>query len=41
MSTFLQIVSRVEAAVAAYISVQDFADEEKWRAQFKRECVSV
>jgi len=41
MSTFLQIASRVEAAVAAYISVRDFADEEKWRAQFKQECVSV
>ena len=41
MSTFIEIASRVEAAVAAYTSVRDFADQETWRAQFRGESVSV
>ena len=40
MATILQIAFRVEAAVEAYISVQDFADREEWKAKFKRELVS-
>jgi len=41
MSTFLQIASRVEAAVAAYTSVHDFADKQRWKENFKVELVSV
>jgi hypothetical protein len=41
MSTFLQIASRVEAAVEAYISVQDFSDREAWKEMLQREKVSA
>jgi hypothetical protein len=41
MSGFLHIASRVEAAVEAYTSVRDFADEELWRAKFRAETVSI
>ena len=44
MLAFLTIASRVEAAVAAYISVKDlkgFTDHETWRAEFKKEFVRV
>jgi hypothetical protein len=41
MSTFLQIASRVEAAVEAYISVRDFTDKQGWTTMFKREKVST
>jgi hypothetical protein len=41
MPSFIEIASRVEAAVAAYTSVRDLTDQEKWRAQFKGEFVSV
>jgi hypothetical protein len=40
MTSLLSIASNVEAAVQAYNSVLDFADQEKWRAGFKRELVS-
>ena len=39
MSSLLTIASRVEAAVGAYTSVQDFADKELWKAGFERELV--
>jgi hypothetical protein len=32
--------SRVEAAVASYLEVRDFTDENKWREKFDRERVS-
>ena len=41
MTTLLQIASRVEAAVEAYIPVRDFADQEKWKKMFKKELVSL
>ena len=41
MDTLLQIASRVEAAVEAYTSVHDFADQEQWRKMFKKELVSL
>jgi hypothetical protein len=41
MSTFIKIASRVEAAVAAYTSVRDFADKEKWKVEFQKELVSA
>jgi hypothetical protein len=41
MPTFLQIASRVEAAVAAYISVRDFSDSQEWREKFNGEKVST
>jgi hypothetical protein len=40
MSVFLQIASRVEAAVEAYRSVRDIADREQWVEEFKKEFVS-
>jgi hypothetical protein len=40
MTSFLHIVSRVEAAVEAYISVRDFADREEWKGKFRGEMVS-
>lgn len=44
MSEFLEIASRVEAAVDAYASVHDFLDEnqiQQWREMFQMEFVSV
>jgi len=41
VSNLLQIASRVEAAVGAYNSVQDIADKQEWKAEFKKELVSV
>jgi hypothetical protein len=41
MSVFLQIASRVEAAVEAYKSVKTFANKQEWRAKFEGEFVSV
>lgn len=41
MTPFLQIASRVEAAVEAYISVRDFANTEEWKAMFMEELVSA
>jgi hypothetical protein len=41
MSSLNHIASRVEAAVEAYISVQDFADEQEWREKFAAEMASV
>jgi hypothetical protein len=41
MSPFLEIASRVEAAVEAYISVRDFADKQMWKKKFEVELVSV
>jgi len=41
MSAFLQIASRVEAAVEAYKSVKEIADKQEWRANFEGEFVSV
>ncbi len=40
MSVFLQIASRVEAAVEAYKSVRDITDREQWVEEFKKEFVS-
>jgi hypothetical protein len=36
----LSYASRVEAAVASYLEVRDFTDENKWREKFDRERVS-
>jgi len=41
MSPFLKIASRVEAAIEAYTSIRDFADEQVWKESFKKELVSV
>jgi hypothetical protein len=44
MSQFLQIASRVEAAVAAYTSVHDSinnTERRQWRDMFQMEFVSV
>jgi len=41
MSPFLEIASRVEAAIEAYTSICDFADEQVWKEGFKKELVSV
>jgi hypothetical protein len=41
MSGFLQIASRVEAAVEAYVSVRDFAKGEEWKEKFDEENVSA
>jgi len=41
MSPFLKIASRVEAAIEAYTSVHDFADEQVWKEGFKKELVIV
>jgi hypothetical protein len=38
--TLLQIASKVEAAVKAYISVRDFADREEWKEKLQGEMVS-
>jgi hypothetical protein len=40
-TTLLHLASGVEAAVEAYISVQDFADELEWRKMFVLEMVSA
>ena len=40
MSTLLQIASKVEAAVQAYISVRDFANKQEWKEGFEGELVS-
>src|SRR6266567_8893262 len=40
MTTLLQIASKVEAAMKAYISVWDFADKEEWKGRFRGEMVS-
>jgi hypothetical protein len=41
MSNLLRIASRVEAAVAAYVSVQEFADTQQWKQKFRDEFVRV
>ena len=41
MSAFLQIASRVEAAVGAYNSVRNFTDLAQWKEKFNEELVSV
>jgi hypothetical protein len=41
MSVFLQIASRVEAAVGAYKSVKNIANKQEWRAKFEGEFISV
>ena len=41
MSFLLPIAARIEAAVAAYNSVRDFAGNQEWRENFKRENVST
>jgi hypothetical protein len=41
MATLLQIASRVEAAMEAYIPIHGFADQEKWRRMFRKELVSL
>ena len=41
MTTFIEIASRVEAAVEAYISVRDFVSREEWKKMFKGEMVSA
>jgi len=41
MTSFLQIASQVEAAVAAYTSVCNFADKHMWKENFKMELVST
>jgi len=41
MTAFLQIASRVEAAIGAYNSVQNFTDSAKWKERFNEELVSV
>jgi len=41
MSNFLRIASRIEAAVASYVSVQKFADTQQWKQKFQDEFVSV
>jgi hypothetical protein len=44
MTTLLQVASRVEAAVQAYISVQalqGFAGGQEWKENFMRELVSA
>ena len=40
MTTLLQITSKVEAAMKAYIIVQDFANREEWKEKFQGEMVS-
>ena len=39
MSSLLRIAARVEAAVEAYNSVQDFANKVLWKVGFEREMV--
>ena len=41
MMTLLHIAAQVEAAILAYVSVQDFADKGKWLVKFKEERVST
>jgi len=41
MSPFLLIASRVEATIAAYTSIRDFADKQVWKEHFNVELVSV
>jgi hypothetical protein len=41
MTTLLQIASRVEAAVEAYISVREFSEGEQWKKGFQQELVSA
>ena len=41
MTTLLDMASRVEAAVQAYISIQGFADRQVWKENFRKELVSV
>ncbi len=40
MTSLLQVASWVEAAVDAYLSVQDFVGREEWKLYFKGELVS-
>ncbi len=40
MMTLLQIASKVEAAMKAYIIVQEFADREEWKEKFQGEMIS-
>jgi|HubBroStandDraft_5_1064220.scaffolds.fasta_scaffold106100_1 hypothetical protein len=40
MDNLLKMASKVEAAVQAYVSVQDFADREEWKNYFAEEFVS-
>jgi hypothetical protein len=39
-NNLLSYASRVEAAVASYLEVRDFTDENRWRGKFDRERVS-
>jgi hypothetical protein len=41
MSSLLHFASRIEAAVASYVSVKGATDMEKWRHQFDQEKVSI
>ena len=40
MSSLLHIVSRVEATVASYVSVQEFTDTDEWRRRLDQEKVT-
>ena len=40
MTSLLQVASWVEAAIDAYLSVQDFVGWEEWKLYFKGELVS-
>jgi hypothetical protein len=39
-NNLLSYASRVEAAVASYLEVRNFTDENRWREKFDRERVS-
>ncbi len=40
MTTLLQIASKVDAAMKAYITVRDFVDRGEWKEKFQGEMVS-
>ena len=39
-ASLIPFAARIEAAVAAYVEIRDFADENVWRAAFEQEKVS-
>jgi len=41
MTSLLSIASKIEAAVAAYVSVRDVTDMAEWRRHFDEEKVST
>ena len=40
-ASLISFAARIEAAVATYLGIRDFADDNVWRAAFEQEKVSL